>query len=164
MLIYISCIHDSQVHTARWMVILCLVHFIWRNYGNFYYSIWKGDAGADPWEGGAPDAPPLKLGKIWFFSVKSWFFTRNTPKIFAPPSARRDFFKYAPISWKSWIRPWDVSTKGKITLSEIREPYRRHWTYTELNQKLSVKKIHRYGKLEPQRYLVSIIIRIQHPV
>jgi hypothetical protein len=32
-------------------------------------------------------APP-KIGKIWFFGVKSWFFTRNTPKIFAPPSAR----------------------------------------------------------------------------
>ena len=46
-------------------------------------------AGADP-EGGAPGArppPPLKLEKIWFFCVKSWFFTRNTPQIFAPPSA-----------------------------------------------------------------------------
>jgi hypothetical protein len=32
-------------------------------------------------------APPLKLEKIWFVGVKSWFFTRNTPKIFAPPSA-----------------------------------------------------------------------------
>ena len=30
---------------------------------------------------------PLKLEKIWFFGVKSWFFTRNTPTIFAPPSA-----------------------------------------------------------------------------
>ena len=28
---------------------------------------------------GAP--PPLKLEKIWFVGVKSWFFTRNTPKI-----------------------------------------------------------------------------------
>jgi len=33
----------------------------------------------------------LKLEKIWFFRVKSWFFTRNTAKIFAPPSARRIF-------------------------------------------------------------------------
>jgi hypothetical protein len=32
-------------------------------------------------------APPLKLEKIWFFVVKSWFFTRNTSTIFAPPSA-----------------------------------------------------------------------------
>jgi hypothetical protein len=32
--------------------------------------------------------PSLKLEKIWFFfSVKSWFITRNTPNIFAPPSA-----------------------------------------------------------------------------
>jgi hypothetical protein len=41
-------------------------------------------------------APPLKLENIWFFGVKSWFFTRNTPTIFAPPSARRSFFKCAP--------------------------------------------------------------------
>ena len=40
--------------------------------------------------GGVTD--PLKLEKIGFFGVKSWFFTRNTPNIFAPPSARRNFF------------------------------------------------------------------------
>jgi hypothetical protein len=34
-----------------------------------------------------PPPPPLKLEKIWSFGVKSWFFTRNTPTIFAPPSA-----------------------------------------------------------------------------
>jgi hypothetical protein len=56
--------------------------------------------------GGAPGArPPLKLEKIWFFGVKSWFFTRNTQKYFAPPSARRNFFKCAPPNLKSWIRP-----------------------------------------------------------
>jgi hypothetical protein len=33
-----------------------------------------------------PPPPPLKLEKIWFFCVKSWFFTRNTPTIFVPPS------------------------------------------------------------------------------
>ena len=34
-----------------------------------------------------PARVPLKLEKIWFFCVKSWFFTRNTPNIFlsAPP-------------------------------------------------------------------------------
>jgi hypothetical protein len=37
--------------------------------------------------------------KTWFFGVKSWFFTRNTPKIFAPPSARRNLFKCAPLTW-----------------------------------------------------------------
>jgi hypothetical protein len=58
--------------------------------------------------GGAPGTrppPPLKLEKIWFFYVKSWFFTRNIPKIFAPPSAWRNYFKCAPPNLKSWIRP-----------------------------------------------------------
>ena len=60
--------------------------------------------------GGAPrPAPPLKLGKIWFFGVKSWFFTRNTPKIFSPPTVRRNLFKCAPPNLKSWIRPWFMS-------------------------------------------------------
>ena len=50
--------------------------------------------------------PPLKLKKILFFGIKSWFFTRNTPKMFAPPSARRNFFNCAPPpNLKSWIRP-----------------------------------------------------------
>ena len=35
---------------------------------------------------------PHKIEKILFFGVKSWFFTRNTPTIFAPPYARRNFF------------------------------------------------------------------------
>ena len=57
-------------------------------------------------QGGAPGAPPLKLGKIKYFGVKSWFFTRNTPTNFAPPSARRNFFMCAPHpNLKSWIRP-----------------------------------------------------------
>ena len=47
--------------------------------------------------------PPLKLEKIWFFCVKSWFFTRNTPKKFAPPSTRHDFFSVHPPNLKSWI-------------------------------------------------------------
>jgi hypothetical protein len=33
---------------------------------------------------------------------------RNTPKIFAPPSARRNFFKCSPPNLKSWIRPWSL--------------------------------------------------------
>ena len=55
-------------------------------------------------------APPLKLEKIWFFGVKLWFFTRNTPKIFALPSALRKFFKCAPPpNLKSWIRPCSLT-------------------------------------------------------
>jgi hypothetical protein len=50
---------------------------------------------------------PPHLEKIRFFGVKSWFFTRNTPTIFAPPSARCNFFKCAPPNLKSWIRPWN---------------------------------------------------------
>ena len=48
--------------------------------------------------------------KIWFFGIKSWFLTRNTPKIFAPPSAWHNFFKCAPPpNFKSWIHPWILS-------------------------------------------------------
>ena len=56
---------------------------------------------------GASGAPPLKLEKKKKkkIAVKSWFFTRNTPEMFAPPSARRNFFKCAPLNLKSWIRP-----------------------------------------------------------
>ena len=42
-------------------------------------------AGVDP--GVHPARAPLKLEKIWFFGLKSWFFKRKTLKIFAPPSA-----------------------------------------------------------------------------
>ena len=43
------------------------------------------------------------------------FFTRNTPKIFVPPSARCNFLKCAPPpNLKSWIRPW--TTKSLILL------------------------------------------------
>jgi hypothetical protein len=55
-----------------------------------------------------PLPPPIKLEKIWFFGVKSWFFTRNTPKISTPPSARQIIFKCAPPNLKSWIRPSHV--------------------------------------------------------
>ena len=48
-------------------------------------------------------ADPLE--KIWFFGVKSWFFTRNTPNIFAPAFARRNFFTCAPLTWNSGTAP-----------------------------------------------------------
>jgi hypothetical protein len=40
------------------------------------------------------------------------FFTRNTPKMFAPPSARHNFFKCTPPNLKSWIRPCNGSSSG----------------------------------------------------
>ena len=54
-------------------------------------------------QGGGP--PPLKLEKIEFFGVKSWFFTQNTPQIFAPPSTRRNFFKRPPPTWNPGSAP-----------------------------------------------------------
>ena len=51
-------------------------------------------------------APPSAIGKKYdFFGVKSWFFTRNTPKIFVPPSTRRNFFKCAPLTWNPGSAP-----------------------------------------------------------
>ena len=51
-------------------------------------------------------APALKLEKIWFFGAKSWFIKRNTPKFFAPASARRNFFKSAPpLTWNPGSAP-----------------------------------------------------------
>jgi hypothetical protein len=38
-------------------------------------------------QGGGGGRPPKISEKYDFFGVKSWFFTRNTPKMFAPPSA-----------------------------------------------------------------------------
>jgi hypothetical protein len=37
----------------------------------------------------------------------------NTPTIFAPPSARRNFFKCAPPNLKSCIRPWLIYTRKR---------------------------------------------------
>ena len=67
--------------------------------------------------------PGADLEKIWFFGVKSWFFTRNTPNIFTPPFAigkNMIFWRKIVIfhtkypknvraslrSAQSWIRPW----------------------------------------------------------
>jgi hypothetical protein len=47
------------------------------------------DPGVDP---GAPH----KLEKIWFFCVKSWFFTRNTPKCSPLPSLGAIFLNGPP--------------------------------------------------------------------
>jgi hypothetical protein len=50
---------------------------------------------ADP--GGARGALPPKIGKdMIFFLRKMVIFHTKYPKIFAPPSARRNFLKYAP--------------------------------------------------------------------
>ena len=59
------------------------------------YQARKVSTGVDP--GVAhPARASLKLEKIWSFGVKSWFFTRNTPTIVAPPSARCNFLSAPP--------------------------------------------------------------------
>jgi hypothetical protein len=47
----------------------------------------------------------LKYCSISGQSVKSWFFTRFTPTNFAPPSARCNFFKCAPLTWNPGSAP-----------------------------------------------------------
>ena len=73
---------------------------------------------------GAPGArPSLKLEKIWFFGVLSWFFTRNTPTFFAPPSARRNFLKFAPpLTWNPGSTPGQYKNKNKNFLLPIKGP------------------------------------------
>ena len=64
---------------------------------NLLPIFYKHRGGSRGSRGGGQVLPP-KIGKKYdFFGVKSWFFTRSTPKIFAPPSARRNFFKCAPL-------------------------------------------------------------------
>jgi hypothetical protein len=81
-----------------YIFLMKMIHLYFTNwtFRRLSYSMRVSYTGADPGGGGAPGAPPLKLEKTWFFGVKSWFFTRNTPKIFAPTSDRRKFFKCAP--------------------------------------------------------------------
>ena len=54
---------------------------------------------------GGARAPPLKLEKICFFCVKSWFFTQNTPKIFAPHPLGTFFLSAPPLAWNPGSAP-----------------------------------------------------------
>jgi hypothetical protein len=52
---------------------------------------------------GAPGTrPPLKLEKIWFFGVKSWFFPRNTQKISHLPPLGASAFTLAEFGACVW--------------------------------------------------------------
>ena len=62
-------------------------------------------AGADPGGGGTP---PLKLEKIKKFGVKSWFFTQNTPKMFASPSTQSNSFNCTPLTWNPGSAPVQI--------------------------------------------------------
>ena len=115
---------NNNLAISSWSVLLLLVEETWL-YG-------RNHSGADP--GGAHPAHatpkigkkhyffpwnrdfsheipqifsrlPPQLEKIWFFCIKSWFFTRNTPKMFAPPSARHNLFKCTPLTWNPGSAP-----------------------------------------------------------
>ena len=55
----------------------------------------RGVAGVDP-AGRTRRAPPPKIGKDTIFWRKIVIFHTKYPKFFAPPSARRNFFKSPP--------------------------------------------------------------------
>ena len=76
-------------------------------------------------EGGARTrrAPPIKLEKLRFFGVKLWFFTRNTPRMFAPPSARCNFFKCFPLTWNPGSVPVKCSFKTGDLLKDYHNSY-----------------------------------------
>jgi hypothetical protein len=93
-----TCTHKDGDNLCEWMSNRTHCMSLLVNYHSFDSR--RGSSG------GRTRRPPLKLEKILFFGVKSWFFTRNTPTIFAPPSARRNFFQCAPPNLKSWIRHW----------------------------------------------------------
>ena len=117
-----------------------LSKFGYENYIVLYKGKCVNDAaddtysGADPGGGAHPaPPPPPKIGKnkkIWFFCVRSWFFTRNTPKLFAPPSARRNFFKCAPLTWNPGSAPvicssgqWSCELLSSLCVWSVRRHY-----------------------------------------
>jgi hypothetical protein len=59
------------------------------------------------------------MEKIWFFCVKSWFFTRNTQKMFAPPSARRKFLSAPPLTWNPGSAPETILQKLWYLVTDI---------------------------------------------
>ena len=90
----------------------------------------RGSRGAEA----HPARAPAKIGKNMIFCAKSWFFTRNTQKIFAPSSARRDFFfKCAPLTWNPGSEPdngddeiWPSENKGNNEITEHRAIFQIH--------------------------------------
>ena len=59
---------------------------------------------SNPGEDPGGTRAPLKLEKIWFFGVKSWFFTRNTTNIFLPPLGAI-FLCAPPLTWNPGSAP-----------------------------------------------------------
>ena len=63
-------------------------------------------AGADPGGGCTRHVPPPE--KIWFFGIKSRFFTRNPQQFSCLPPLGAIFLSSPPPNLKSWIRPWGL--------------------------------------------------------
>ena len=62
--------------------------------------------GADPGGGGGGVHSPPKIGKNMIFWRKIVNFHTKKKKQFMPPSARRNFFKYAPsLTWNPGSAP-----------------------------------------------------------
>ena len=62
------------------------------------------------WIQGVHPAPPIKLEKILFFGVKSWFFTRKPQKFSRLPLLGANFLSAPPLTWNPGSAP-DISNK-----------------------------------------------------
>jgi hypothetical protein len=102
--------------------------------------------------------PPPKIGKIWFFGVKSWFFTRNTPKIFAPPFARRNFYKCVPLTWNPGSAPVILIMSCYTGFFKVR----RGWQSLNTGPRFYLRLICRTGWLWIYTSRTSYYIKLFH--
>jgi hypothetical protein len=69
----------------------------------------QGGGGGGGGGGGAPGARPpplLKLEKIWFFGVKSWFFLHEIPQKYSSlPPLGAIFLSVPPLTWNPGSAP-----------------------------------------------------------
>jgi hypothetical protein len=91
-------------------------------------------SGTDP---GGGRAPHLKLEKIWFFWCKIVIFHTKYPKIFAPPSARRNFFKCAPLFWN----PGSASENNNNYAMFLARENKKSKTYLQLISFMQMTKL-----------------------
>ena len=73
-----------------------------------YRNQWWIQRGGTP---GTPPPPP-KIGKNMIFCIKSWFYTQNTPKMFATRFARRNFFNAPIVTWNRGSAPWNTNPQS----------------------------------------------------
>jgi hypothetical protein len=75
--------------------------------------------------------------RIW--SISNVFMARNTPKMFAPPSPRRNFYECAPLTWNHGSVPDKYLCNQCLSLLTlwVRTPLRRDVFDTTLYDKVS---------------------------